>query len=234
MRSPPSRCPRPFFSLERATFRLGDQLVFENTSWVFHGREQWAIIGANGSGKSLLADALRGRLPLVQGDLRYHFRGPPGLGAEAAIGHVSFEDRKRDVHGTVVQSRWNSLEEESALRVRDFLAYERVMDINPFEVTARFDRARPHFERRRRKAVALMRIEPFFDRALISLSNGETQRFSWRGRSAIRCGCLFWTSRSWDWMRPRGKISVGSLSGSCAVSCACCSSPPGWGICLVT
>ena len=93
--------------------------------------------GANGSGKSLLADALRGRLPLVQGELRYHFRPPPGLTPEEAISHVSFEDRKAEVHDTVVQSRWNSLEEEGASLVRDFLSYERVMEINPFEVTSR-------------------------------------------------------------------------------------------------
>ena len=32
-----------------------------------------------------------------------------------------------------MQSRWNSFEEERGLRVRDFLAYERVMEANPFE-----------------------------------------------------------------------------------------------------
>ena len=62
--------PQPFLSLLDAAFRLGDCLVFEHTSWVFRRPEQWAILGANGSGKSLLADALRGQLPLVQGELR--------------------------------------------------------------------------------------------------------------------------------------------------------------------
>ena len=138
--------------------------------------EHWAIIGANGSGKSLLADALRGRLPLVQGELRYHFTPPPGLTAEESIGHVAFEDRKADVHETVVQSRWNSLEEEGALLVRDFLGYDRVMEVNPFEVSSRHDKSRPQFERRRRRAVALLRVAPFLDRRLISLSNGERQR----------------------------------------------------------
>jgi molybdate transport system ATP-binding protein len=108
--------------LRGATFRLGERLVFENTTWTFHRHEQWAIIGPNGSGKSLLADALRGRLPLVGGELRLHFRPPPGHSPEDAIGHVSFEQRKLEVHDTVVQSRWNSLEEESALRVRDYLS----------------------------------------------------------------------------------------------------------------
>ena len=176
MNPPKSYRRQPFLSLQDAAFRLGDRLVFERTSWVFRRAEQWAILGANGSGKSLLADALRGRLPLVQGELRYHFQPPPGLTPEEAISHVSFEDRKAEVHDTVVQSRWNSLEQESGSLVRDYLSYDRVMDVNPFEVTVRHRQARPHFERRMRRAIDLLQVAPFLDRSLISLSNGERQR----------------------------------------------------------
>ncbi len=95
---------------------------------------------------------------------------------EEAIGHMSFEDRRLDVHEMVVQSRWNSIEEESALLVRDFLSYEQVMEINPFEVRDPDDLERGQFERRMRRAVRLLRIELFLDRTLISLSNGERQR----------------------------------------------------------
>jgi molybdate transport system ATP-binding protein len=166
----------PFLSLRKASFRLGDQIVFENTSWVFHRNEHWAIIGPNGSGKSLLGEALRGQLPLVQGELKYHFRTPPGLMPEEAVGHMSFEDRRLDIHEMVVQSRWSSIEEEGALLVRDSLSFEQVMEINPFEVRDQVDLERGQFERRRLRAVRLLRIEPFLDRTLISLSNGERQR----------------------------------------------------------
>ncbi len=176
MRSPKPHRQPPFLSLRDGAFRLGDRVIFEHTTWVFQRHEHWAILGANGSGKSLLADALRGLLPLVHGELRYHFRPPPGLTPEQAVSHVSFEDRKAELHDTVVQSRWNSLEEEGASLVRDFLSYERVMDINPFEVTNRHRQARPQFERRLRRAVALLQVAPFLDRALLSLSNGERQR----------------------------------------------------------
>jgi molybdate transport system ATP-binding protein len=175
----------PFFSLRNASFRLGNRIVFRNTSWVFHRNEHWAIIGVNGSGKSILGEALRGGLPLVHGELIYHFRLPPGLLPEEAIGQVSFEDRKFDVHETVVQSRWNSIEEESALLVRDFLSYERVMEINPFEVKDRLDQGRRAYERRMHRAVNLLRIGPFLDRTLISLSNGERQRVQ-MGRALCR------------------------------------------------
>jgi molybdate transport system ATP-binding protein len=168
--------PQPFLSLRDGAFRLGERLLFERLSWVMNRHEHWAIIGANGSGKSLLADALRGRLPLVRGELRYHFRPPPGLSPEEAISHVSFEDRKAEVHETVVQSRWNSLEEEGAVAVREFLSYERVMEINPFEVSSRHQRARRQFEQRMRRAVGLLQISHLLGRSLISLSNGERQK----------------------------------------------------------
>jgi molybdate transport system ATP-binding protein len=176
MRSVKLQKPAPFLSLQDASFRLGDRLVFERTTWTFHRHEQWAIIGSNGSGKSVLADGLRGRLPLVQGELRYHFPPPSGLGPEDAIGHVAFEDRKSEVHGTVVQSRWTSFEEEGSLSVCDFLSYERVMDVNPFEVTRQNQTARPLFERRLQNAIELLHIRGYLPRTLLSLSNGERQR----------------------------------------------------------
>jgi molybdate transport system ATP-binding protein len=168
--------PPPFLSLRDATFRLGDRLVFERFSWSFNRDEQWAVIGPNGSGKSIFADALRGLLPLVGGELLYHFQSPEGLSPEQAIGHVSFEDRKQELHGTVVQSRWNSFETDASQLVREFLSYERVMDINPFEVTPRHATARPQFERRLKRALDLLHVRDFLSRTLMSLSNGERQR----------------------------------------------------------
>jgi molybdate transport system ATP-binding protein len=165
-----------FLSLRDATFRVGDRLIFPNTNWTFARDEHWAVLGPNGSGKSLFADALRGLVPVVHGELNYHFRPPEGMIPEEVIGHVSFEDRRLHIHGAVAQSRWNSIEEESALRVGDVLSYERVMEINPFEVTENHERDRRRFDHALRRAIRLFRIDPFLDRTLLSLSNGEQQR----------------------------------------------------------
>jgi molybdate transport system ATP-binding protein len=167
---------KPFLSLIKASFRLGDEVVFAKTNWIQHRDEQWAILGPNGSGKSLLAEALRGHLPLIGGELMYHFRPPRGLMPEETIGLVSFEERRADDHDLAAQSRWNSLEEDSSLLVGDVLSYEHVMQINPFEVTDRYGKARPAFERRRRMAIKLLGVTPFLERRLITLSNGENQR----------------------------------------------------------
>ena len=165
-----------FLSLREATFRLGDRLIFPNTSWTFSRNQHWALLGPNGSGKSVFADALRGIVPLVHGELNYHFRPPAGLAPEESIGHVGFEDRRPEIHGTVAQSRWNSIEEEGALRVRDVLSYERVMEINPYEVSANRAPARLRFRRESARAIRLLEIAPFWGRTLLSLSNGERQR----------------------------------------------------------
>lgn len=168
--------PVPFLSLTKATFRLGDRLVFKNTSWTFHRNEQWALIGPNGSGKSLLGDALRGKLPLVKGDLSYHFQPVPGFTVEECIGHIAFEDRRQTIHERVVQSRWQSFEQDQALSVQEILSYETVMDVNPYEISNAHREEKPRFERRCRKAIKLLGLEPLLDRKFIVLSNGETQK----------------------------------------------------------
>jgi molybdate transport system ATP-binding protein len=165
---------RSFLALKNASFRLGERLVFERSNWVWNRDEHWAVVGPNGSGKSVFADCLRGLLPLVKGELTWHFRPPRGFTAEQAMGHVAFEDRKQDLHGTVVQSRWNSFEEEEGLSVAAFLSYERVLDINPYEIREHSERG--SFERRRARAIRTLRIEAMLDRKLLSLSNGETQK----------------------------------------------------------
>src|SRR5690349_21317363 len=60
-------------ALDRVTLPLGDENVFARTSWTWQRGEQWAIIGANGSGKSLLIEALLGRIPPRRGEMRVPF-----------------------------------------------------------------------------------------------------------------------------------------------------------------
>lgn len=167
---------RPLVTLSNASFRLGDRLVFEHTCWCFRRSEQWLVSGPNGSGKSLFAEALKGTLPLVAGGLQYHFRPAAGLSHEESIVSVAFPDRQQLLNHAVAQSRWDSLEEEGALKVSEYLSYERVLEVNPYEITTRHDRARKGFGLRRNRAVKLLRLEPLLDRTLVTLSNGEFQR----------------------------------------------------------
>lgn len=171
-----SQVRRLFLSLNKVSFRLGDKVIFKDTSWSFFENEQWAIVGPNSSGKSLFATALCGKLPAIGGDLNYHFAPLTGVADEECIGCVSFERRKENIGETVVQSRWNSIEDEGALNVRDWLSYDRVMNVNPYEVTDFHKKARPLYEQRFKRAVSLLQVERFLNRPILSLSNGEMQQ----------------------------------------------------------
>ncbi|MEW6187031.1 MAG: ATP-binding cassette domain-containing protein [Thermodesulfobacteriota bacterium] len=60
--------PLPFLSLTKASFRLGDRIIFQNTSWMLRRNEQWGIIGATGSGKTTLLSLILGDNPQVYGN----------------------------------------------------------------------------------------------------------------------------------------------------------------------
>jgi len=84
----------PFITLDNTSVRLRDRLYLENTSWQINSNEHWAILGPNGSGKTTFAKSLFGAVPVVRGDLVYHFskedRRNPATMANA-IGYVSPE-----------------------------------------------------------------------------------------------------------------------------------------------
>ncbi len=78
----------PFISLENVTVRLRDRWLLPETCWDIQTGQHWAVVGPNGSGKTTLARAVAGRLPVVQGRIRYHFSPQP---APTDLGYLSFE-----------------------------------------------------------------------------------------------------------------------------------------------
>ena len=160
------------------SLRFGDRLVFRNTDWSFARNQQWAVVGANGSGKSLFARALAGKVPVVRGEIRYwfHLRGRHRWTPEAAVARVSFEQQKLHAGDAPSAARWFSLEEEEAATVRQFLSRESVEDLNPFEVIRRSRPSIAAFGRRQHQVLRLLGIASLLDRRLPSLSNGEMRK----------------------------------------------------------
>lgn len=165
----------PFIVLHGATFRVGERVVFKRTNWQMLAREQWAVVGRNGSGKSLLAAALQGTLPLVEGDIEYHFGQIGEGGAEQRISSVSFEDQRGLAGDSLAAARWFSLEQEESAAVADLLTFDSVEEINPF-VVADHRVARIDFERRLKGVVRALGIAPLLNRRLVQLSNGEMRK----------------------------------------------------------
>ncbi|CBG87533.1 molybdate ABC transporter ATP-binding protein ModF [Citrobacter rodentium] len=72
--------------ISQGTFRLSDTKTLQLDSVSLNAGESWAFVGANGSGKSALARALAGELPLLKGERLCHFR---------RIAHLSFEQLQK-------------------------------------------------------------------------------------------------------------------------------------------
>ncbi len=131
-------------------------------------QEHIAIVGPNGSGKTLLVDLLTGRMPLREGMIRYNFadREHPVSESEAvahsltsAYGNIcviKFEDAIGTVENPYYyQQRFNSQDRDESPLVRSMLPDD--IETSPF-----FD--------------ALM-VRPLLDKRMVLLSSGEMRRY---------------------------------------------------------
>ena len=77
--------------------------------------EQIAIVGINGSGKSILTDMITGKLPLIKGSVTYDFSPSASNTAYDNIKQIAF----RDTYGAAdtsyyYQQRWNSQDKDES------------------------------------------------------------------------------------------------------------------------
>lgn len=154
---------------------MGDRLVFRRTDWIIRSDEQWAVLGRNASGKSLLASALQGAVPLIRGDIEYNFGLPTDRSPEQQIARVSFEEQRGLAGDSLAAARWFSLEQEESALVRDLLTFDSVEEINPFLV-GDHRLARADFARRVKGVIRSLGIAPLLKRRLVQLSNGEMRK----------------------------------------------------------
>lgn len=66
--------------------------------------------------------------------------------------------------------------EDEGKTVSDFLSYDDVWEINPFEIGARRPETRKAFRARQERLLRLLDLRKLWDRLVIALSNGETRR----------------------------------------------------------
>ncbi len=62
-----------FVHLDNVTLRLDESRLMPGLNWTMMPCERWAVVGPTGAGKSVLARALCGRIPVVAGSIRYFF-----------------------------------------------------------------------------------------------------------------------------------------------------------------
>lgn len=166
----------PLFEFADVTLRLGDSLFFQNSRWTFSRNENWILVGGNGSGKTVLARALAGEIPVINGDIHYNIVPPEDRVPEDCIRLVSFEQQKAAAGDAPDSIRWFSMEQEMAVSVGKYLSQEMVEEINPFEVRARREQAPAAFRKYRLEILDIMQIRPLLRRKIPSLSNGEMRK----------------------------------------------------------
>src|SRR5512142_2199769 len=134
---------RPLVSVEGISIADGGRELFAGTFWTLHEGEHWALIGPSGSGKSLLAAALCGQLPLSRGAIRYHFLGAEeaeharfGWFPRGSVVRVGGDDRHRlaERFSPFLQARWNSAAGGSGDTVAALLTRHAVEALNPYQV----------------------------------------------------------------------------------------------------
>ncbi|MEW6753577.1 MAG: ATP-binding cassette domain-containing protein [Candidatus Latescibacterota bacterium] len=167
----------PLVHLEGVELGAAGRPVLQQVDWTLRAGEHWAVLGANGSGKSLLAAALgrrarpsRGRILFFDGD------GHPRLYPERGeVARVSAEELDALVGGGYHQARWHSFEGEASPTVDRVLTGESLEFVSVHQVGPTRTPAAV-YRQRRREAVERLGIGPLLDRRLLHLSHGEGRR----------------------------------------------------------
>lgn len=119
--------------------------------------EIWAVTGADAAARSAWCAALARRDELAE-----------------HIALLSFAQQAGEASRTGwPQARYY---EEGGKTVADFLSYEEVYEINPFEVGARRSVSRAAYRAHLGKLRGQLGLSPLWTRQVIALSNGETRR----------------------------------------------------------
>ena len=175
----------PFIVFDHVSLSSGERLAFEQTDWIIQRGEQWAILGSNASGKSLLGRALTGAVRVTRGEILYPFaahspataNGRPLAAPEQAVMLMSAQTHREALaqESSFYQSRWHSGLGQRQKTVAQFLSQECIEGANPYEVNPRLG-CRRGFGRKRSELVAELGIRPLLRRKLPHLSNGEMRK----------------------------------------------------------
>ena len=162
------------FSLQNVSVRKYDSIVLNDISWDVQPGENWAIIGPNGSGKTILLDVIAGKWPVWKGNLKYGWELPVREIIEFVPNDYSF-NRIVSAGAEYYQQRFHAYEAERAPTLRAILTdqlkpvgtiNENSVKLAPSKVDAE------NLER----VTQLLSLSHLLDHPFVTLSNGETRR----------------------------------------------------------
>lgn len=154
--------------LSQGVARLPEWQLASPADFTLCDGEHIAIVGDNGSGKSMLVDMLTGSHPLSGGTLVYDFAPSASVSVARNIKHIRF----RDTYGSdsdrtyYLQQRWNQAEiDEQTPTVADVLAKAQALANAEGAATDQ-------------KAETLFGLDEFRDKYVITLSSGELRKLT--------------------------------------------------------
>ena len=154
-----------FLSLERVSLTINGQELLQEISLEMESAEQWALLGASGAGKTLLAETIAGR-HFYKGSIRTGFGNEENYKQRIAI--VEQQSKFKDLSNLsqfYYQQRYNASDAGLTITVAEALEpFRRMEGEHPglFTVSELLDRLQ----------LAQVLAEP-----LIQLSSGEQKRF---------------------------------------------------------
>lgn len=146
---------KAIITIEQAVPRLPELRFQTPVSWQIQAGEQWAVIGPNGSGKTILADMLQQRYALKDGKITLDIDGE----AHKQIKSIAFKDihSLADSRNSYYQQRWHATETNESPTVAGLLT----------------DTSSDLFE----KLQAIFSIKEHLTKRVIHLSSGELRKF---------------------------------------------------------
>jgi molybdate transport system ATP-binding protein len=161
-------------SLQNISVRKYDSVILSDITLNIQSDENWAIIGPNGSGKTILLDILAGKWPLWKGNIHYGWDEPLRETVELVSNDYSF-NRIVNAGAEYYQQRFHAYEAERAPTLRAVLTNqlkpvgtvdEKSVVLAPSNVT----------EENLGRVASLLSLTHLLDHPFVTLSNGETRR----------------------------------------------------------
>jgi molybdate transport system ATP-binding protein len=148
--------PAPLVKLDNVSVRSNGKTILHDLDWEIHRDQNWAIVGPNGVGKSLLMQVVQGTLPCSAGRVVYG-GGPAGL----RVAQVSFELQHRLIAYEQDQEFFRQFSGDEGTTVEQLL-----------------ERGSPAAEDGKSLAdiAQVLDLSPLLDAPLVTLSNGEMRK----------------------------------------------------------
>ncbi|MCF2486799.1 ATP-binding cassette domain-containing protein [Dyadobacter sp. CY347] len=161
-------------SLLGVSARKYDTTVLSDIDWNIEPGMHWAVIGPNGSGKTILLDVVAGRWPVSKGQVTYDLQAPLRQAIELVSNDYSF-NRIVSAGAEYYQQRFHAYESERAPSVRAILTdqLKPVGTVNENSVTLGPAKVS---ESELNEISDLLSITHLLNHPFVTLSNGETRR----------------------------------------------------------